>query len=85
MAEPGKAAAKNVKPKPQGKFRLTAEEMILSLVKGRRVLTTRQLAAAWKKEKRGGAVDNALSRMVKAKKLKRKPLGGKKGSEYRAA
>ena len=29
--------------------------------------------------------DNTLSRMMTAKKRTRKPLGGKKGSEYRAA
>ena len=68
----------------RGTFKQTAEEMILSLLKGRRVLTTSQLAAAWKKSGRAGPVDNTLSLMVKAKKLKRKPLGGKNGSEYRA-
>jgi DNA-binding transcriptional regulator YiaG len=69
----------------RGTFKQTAEEMILSLLKARRVLTTSQLAAAWKKSGRAGPVDNTLSLMVKAKKLKRKPLGGKKGSQYRAA
>jgi hypothetical protein len=59
--------------------------MILSSLKGRKTLTTQELAAAWAKAGRGGAVDNALSRMVKAKKLKRKPLGGKLGSAYAAA
>src|ERR1035437_2140649 len=73
------------KPRKRGTFKRTAEEIILSLLKGRKALTTSQLAAAWKKERRGGSVDNALSRMVKAGKLKRKPLGGKKGSAYRAA
>jgi hypothetical protein len=68
----------------RGTFKQTAEEMILSLLKARRVLKTSQLAAAWKKSSRAGPVDNTLSLMVKAKKLKRKPLGGKKGSEYRA-
>ena len=82
-------AAPAVKPAPRqtgkrGTFKQTAEEMILSLLKGRKAMTTSQLAAAWKKAGRGGTVDNVLSKMVKAKKLKRKPLGGKKGSEYRA-
>src|ERR1035437_2547238 len=72
-------------PGKRGTFKRTAEEMILSLLKGRKAQPTSQLAAAWKKERRGGSVDNALSRMVKAGKLKRKPLGGKKGSAYRAA
>ena len=86
MAEP--KAAPNAKSAPRrtakrGQFKQTADEMILSLLKGRRVLTTSQLAAAWKKSGRGGKVDNVLSKMVKAKKLKRKPLGGRMGSEYR--
>lgn len=68
----------------RGTFGQTAEEMILGLLAGRKVLTTNQLAGAWKKAGRGGSVDNTLSRMAKAKKLKRTPLGGKKGSEYRA-
>ena len=89
MAET-KAAPAVTKAVPGGRrkrraFKQTAGEMILGLLKGRKALTTGQLAAAWKKAGRGGAVDNALSRMVAAKALKRKPLGGKKGSEYRAA
>ena len=77
------------KPAPRktfkrGVFKQTAEEMILGLLKGRRVLKTSQLVAAWKKSGRGGKVDNVLSLMVAARTLKRKPLGGKKGSEYRA-
>lgn len=86
MVEPKAPAAKPAPRKAgkRGTFKQTAEEMILSLLKGRKVLTTSQLAAAWKKAGRGSTVDNALSRMVKAKQLKRKPLGGKKGSEYRA-
>ena len=68
----------------RGTFKQTAEEMILSLLKAQRVLTTSQLAAAWKKSGRAGPVDNTLSLMVKAKKLKRVKLKGQKGSEYRA-
>ena len=88
---PASAAAPKAAARPtprqarkRGTFTQTAEEMILSLLKGRKAMTTSQLAAAWKKAGRGGAVDNALSRMVKAKLLKRKSLGGKLGSEYRA-
>ena len=89
MAEP-KAAPAGAKPaapkaRKRGTFKQTAEEMILSLLKRRRMLTTSQLVAAWKKAGRGGKVDNVLSIMVAARKLKRKPLGGKMGSEYRAA
>ena len=81
------AAAKSApaKPRKRGTFRQTAAEMILGLLKGRKALTTKQLAAAWGKSGRAGTVDNTLSLMVKAKKLKRKPLGGKKWSEYRVS
>ena len=72
------------RPRKRGTFKQTAEEMILTLLKGRKALTTSQLAAAWGKSGRAGTVDSTLSLMVKAKKLKRKPLGGKLGSEYRA-
>ena len=58
--------------------------MILSLLKGKKALTS-ELAAAWKKAGRGGKVDNVLSKMAKDKKLVRKPLGGKMGSEYSQA
>ena len=79
-AQAGKASAGQ--RRKRGVFQQTAEAMILWLLKGRKVLTTGDLGSAWKKAGRGGAVDNTLSRMVKAKKLRRKPLGGKKGSEY---
>jgi len=65
-----------------GGFGQTAQELILSLLKGGRALTTRQLAGAWQKAGRGGTVDNALSKMVKARELTRTPLGGKRGSRY---
>ena len=90
-AAPATAAVKPVvakpaaaKPKKRGTFKQTAEELILSLLKGKKALTS-ELAAAWKKSGRGGKVDQPLSRMVAAKKLKRKPLGGKRGSEYSVA
>ena len=89
LAEPkaAPAAVKMMTPqrRRQGQYKQTAEEMILSLLKGRKILKTSQLVAEWKQAGRGGAVDNVLGRMVKAGKLKRKPLGGIKGSEYRAA
>jgi DNA-binding transcriptional regulator YiaG len=90
LTETGAAAGPKAGGAPAGRrkrgtFAQTAEEMILGLLSGRKALTTTQLAAAWKNAGRGGAVDNTLSRMVKARKLKRTSLGGKKGSEYRAA
>jgi DNA-binding transcriptional regulator YiaG len=82
---PGPAAKAPGRKKARGSFKQTAVELILSTLKGKKALTTKQLAAAWAKAGRGGVVDDALSKMVKAGKLKRQPLGGKKGSLYRAA
>ena len=89
LAEPKTAPTLAAKPAPRqtkkrrGKFKQTAKEFVLSLLKGRRVLTTSQLAVRWKQAGRGGTVDNVLGQLVKAKMLKRTPLGGKMGSEYR--
>jgi len=49
-----------------------------------KALAGADINAEWAKAGRGGKADQPLSVMVKAKKLKRKPLGWKKGSEYRA-
>ena len=83
-APPAAAKAAASTKRKRGTFKQTAEEMILSLLKGKKALTS-ELAAAWKKAGRGGAVHNVLGRMVKDKKLKRKSLGGKQGSEYTVA
>ncbi|MGA2440148.1 MAG: helix-turn-helix domain-containing protein [Tepidisphaeraceae bacterium] len=87
LAEPKAALAAKSTPRQRqrGTFKHTAEEMILSLLKGRKGLTTTELAAAWKKAGRGGAVDNALSQMVKAGKLKRTRLKDERGSRYSLA
>ena len=45
--------------------------------------TTQDIKKMWAGEGRGGSADNPLSKMVKAKMLKRTPLGnGMKGSRY---
>ena len=75
-----------VKPagKKSGQYAQTAGEFVLGLLKGK-TLTTQQLAEAWKKAGRGGTVDNPLSALTKAGKLKRETLGHKKGSNYSLA
>ena len=81
------ATVKPAAPKRQkrGEFKQTREEFILSLLKGRKMLTSTEITAAWKKSGRAANADNAMSLMVKARKLKRTKLKGQKGSEYRAA
>jgi DNA-binding transcriptional regulator YiaG len=80
------AAAKPAAPKAQkrGQLPLSREEFILSLLKGRKALTSKEINAAWKKSGRVANADNTLSIMTKAKKMKRTKLKGRKGSEYRA-
>jgi len=73
------ATTKRVK---RGKFRQTAEEMILGLLKGRKSLARKDVNAAWKKEGRSGTSDVTLGKMVKARRLKRTKLKGQRGSEY---
>lgn len=67
----------------RGKFKQTAEEMILRLLKERKSLTRRDVNAAWKKEGRSGTSDVTLGKMIKAKKLIRSKVKGQRGSEYR--
>jgi len=64
-------------------FGMTAEALILSLVKEKKNPTTKEINAAWKKEGRGATADNTLTKLTKEKKLKRTPLGaGIRGSRY---
>lgn len=69
----------------RGTFATTAEDMILSLVRQRGGATTREIKEKWKSEGRGGTADNALSKMVKDKKLKRSPIEGQRGSRFSVA
>ena len=78
------ATAPAPKTQKRGVFPQSREEFILSLLKGRKALTSKEINKAWKKSGRAANADNALSLMVKAKKLKRTKLKGQKGSEYRA-
>jgi hypothetical protein len=67
-------------------FAMTAESLILSLVKEKKNPTTKEINAAWKKAGRGGTADNTLTKLTKEKKLKRTPLGaGIRGSRYSLA
>lgn len=87
LAEPKAPPAPTAKPAPRqtgkgGQFKQTGEEMILSLLKGRKTLMTSELGAAWKKAKRGGPVNSVLSNMVKVRTLKRTKVKGERGSRY---
>ena len=66
----------------RGTFKLTAVEFVRALVKSGKAATTARINAAWKKAGRGGNADTTLSNLVKARKLKRVKLKGKRGSRY---
>jgi hypothetical protein len=87
-AEP--VAVKTVAPagkkrRQRGHFAQTGDEFILGLLSGGRSLATAQINAEWKEAGRGGRADQPLSRMFKAKKVKRVPNTDGRGSRYVAA
>ena len=81
-ATPTRSTAKR---RGRKQFAMTGEQSILAFIKARRNPTTREVNAQWKQEGRGGTADSLLSEMAKAKKLRKKPLGGRLGSEYSLA
>jgi hypothetical protein len=64
------------------RFDMTGEDSIIQFVRQNRSPTTAQIIAHWRKEGRGGKADNALSRLVKIRRLKRQPIPGERGSRY---
>ncbi len=67
------------------RFEVTGEQSVLNFIKERKSPTTKEINANWKAEGRGGSADSLLGKLVKERRLKRKPLGGKLGSEYSLA
>jgi hypothetical protein len=92
-AAPTKAAAKPVSAKPApvaakprpGKFAMSGEASILAFVKSKGNPVGRDIEAKWKSEGRKGRAINAVSKLVREKKLKRTPLKGERGSRYSIA
>ena len=83
MAAAPKAPAKRKRRTPR-KFKLTGSESILAFVKnkGAKGATTAEIVANWKSQDRSGDGYTAVGELVKATKLKREPLKGKRGSRY---
>ena len=69
----------------RGRFAMSGEESILTFIKKHGSPSTRELREHWQSEGRGGTSDNALSKLVKEKKLKRVPMKGERGSRYELA
>ena len=66
----------------RGRFAMSGEESILQFVRQNRNPATADITAHWRGEGRGGKADNALSRLVKARQLKRQQIPGERGSRY---
>jgi hypothetical protein len=67
------------------KFAVSGEESILAFVKSKSNLIGRDIQKHWASEGRAGAAANLISKLVKAKKLKRTPLKDERGSRYSLA
>lgn len=76
----GRAAKPASKARPH--FSMTGDELILGFIKARGSATTAEIAQHWTLNRRGGKAENNLTDLVKAGKLKRTPLVGKRGSSY---
>ncbi len=80
-------AKKTVGKKVRRKFRTTATELVLGVIKkaGAKGATGAEISKAWRSAGRPGDAYNTLGELTKAKKIKRRPLKGKRGSLYVAA
>ena len=66
-------------------YKQTGEELILSLLKRKKTMTSAEINTAWKKAGRPGICNYLISKLVADKKLKMAKLKGAKRSQYRAA
>jgi hypothetical protein len=66
------------------RFETSGEESIINFIRSNRNPTTQDVKKHWASEGRGGTADNALSKLVKDRKIKRIPLVGVRGSRYTA-
>jgi hypothetical protein len=66
----------------RGKFAMSGEDSIIRFIREHRNPATSEITAHWRSEGRGGKADNALSRLVKARRLKRQAIAGERGSRY---
>src|SRR3954454_8670817 len=71
----GKVGGKK-RRKRRGSFEMSGDESILAFIKSAGTPTTKEVNQHWKGEGRGGSADNALTKLVKMKKLKRIQLKG---------
>jgi hypothetical protein len=67
------------------KFAMSGEQSILAFVKSRSNPVGSDIQKNWDREGRAGAAANLMSKLVKAKQLKRTPLKDGRGSRYSLA
>jgi len=83
-----KGAKRGPKPKAgkrtRGKFKTTGEQSVIAYVSKNPGCTTKDVNKHWQKEGRAGSADNALTKLVKEKKLKRTNIKGQRGSTFTA-
>lgn len=85
-ASAGAAPSTGKRRRGRGHFAVSAEESILTYVKDHKNPTTQEINKHFKDEGRSSTADNALTKLVKEKKLVRTPLGeGVRGSYYSIA
>jgi hypothetical protein len=83
---PVPAAGGKNRRRRRGKFAVSGNDAILAFVKANPGATTGETKKHWTAEGRASGADNTLSLLVKARKLKRTPLGkGIRGSKYSLA
>jgi len=80
-----KAAKKRTKRRKKGSFSKTGDQSVLDFVKKTGKVSAKQANKHWKDEGRKGSANNALTKLVKEKKLKRVPVKGQRGGLYQAA
>jgi hypothetical protein len=67
------------------KFAVSGEQTILNFVKNKSNPIGKEIEKHWTSEGRGGTAANLISKLVKAKRLKRTPLKDEQGSRYSLA
>ena len=66
------------------RFAISGEQSIINYIRSHKDATTQDIKKHWASEGRGGTADNALSKLVREKKIKRYPLEGQRGSRFAA-
>lgn len=83
--KPAKAPATPKKARKRGSFKVSAEQMILDLLKNGKTLSTTDIGAAWQKAGRAGSASATLGKLVTDGKVKREVVKGSRANNYTLA